>query len=213
MSFRLDDEGAESWGRRSDKGVMTRPMTGGNRQDSRRPQSPASARPSTSHVSGRRPQAGDAPPLQQQQQSRGLTVINNTPTSVIPPKLPINVAQGAQIVSKFVQAAQKAVSVVNGVQCLCKHPTLGTKGGECDQCKRKLPVIAGGSSFPLRSRSGSIGFGEAPPLLPPAKANKPSSLILPGSQGYPQEYNRRPATQDGSNGGRRRYLLNVVFTP
>jgi len=75
--------------------------------------------------------------------------------------------------SKFAQAAQKAVSIVNG-GCLCKHPTLG-KGGECEHCQRRLPVIAQHQNFPLRSRSGSVQFGEAPPL---PKANKPNMGIV-----------------------------------
>ena len=139
-----EGELGSSWGGVREK-TLTRPRTSEqrNRSSIRRPQSPASARPSTSHVNGRRPVANSG--------NSGSVVKSQ---------------------SKFAQAAQKAVSIVNG-GCLCKHPTLSKGGGECEHCKRRLPVIASHQNFPMRSRSGSVQFGEAPPL---PKANKPPNM-------------------------------------
>merc|ERR1719440_1305372 len=157
-----------AWGAvRENTKALSRPRTSEqSRRPVRRPQSPASARPSTSHVSARRPQTS----------SRAST---STP------------------MSKFAVAAQKAVSIVNS-GCLCKHPTLGRNGGgKCEHCERTLPTLVAQQNFPLRSRSGSVQFGEAPPL---PKANKPNMGIV-GTPGSHEQ--NRPRTVDGSSGGRR----------
>jgi len=70
-----------------------------------------------------------------------------------------------------------------------------------------LPVIAQQGNIPLRSRSGSVQFGEAPPL---PKANKPGmSHIGSSTHGFPEQI-CRPNTVDG--GSHRRFLSDCDST-
>lgn len=89
---------------------------------------------------------------------------------------------------------QAAVSIING-GCLCKHPTLG-RGGTCPNCHKKLPALAD-KFHSMRSRSGGVGFGEAPSLVQPSRQGRDPKLGFV-SNAF-QESSKRPNTVDGSS--------------